>query len=154
MKRSGFIALLVIAIQLSGSTLCAQRRGGGGNFRSSAQTNVNHSANVNRNVNVNNNVNVNRNVNVNVNNNYHGGGYYGGGCYNCGCCYHPVATAAAVTAAAVVTAAVVGSIVHSVPPSCSSVIVNGLAYQQCGSTWYQPQFSGTTTTYIVVNPPR
>jgi hypothetical protein len=93
---------------------------------------------------------VNRNVNVNVNNNYyHGGGYYGGGC-----CYHPVAVAAAVTATAVVTAAVVGSIVHSVPPSCSSVIVNGLAYQQCGSTWYQPQFSGTTTTYIVVNAPR
>jgi hypothetical protein len=155
MKRSGLIALFVIAIQLSGSALLAQRRGGGGNYRSSAQTNVNRSANVNRNVNVNNNVNVNRNVNVNVNNNYHGGGYYGGGCYNCGgCCYHPVAVAAAVTATAVVTAAVVGSIVHSVPPSCSSVIVNGLAYQQCGSTWYQPQFSGTTTTYIVVNPPR
>src|ERR1700733_2724627 len=154
MKRSGFIALFVIAIQLSGSTLLAQRRGGGA-YRSSAQTNVNRSANVNRNVNVNNNVNVNRNVNVNVNNNYHGGGYYGGGCYNCGgCCYHPVAVAAAVTATAVVTAAVVGSIVNSVPPSCSSVIVNGLAYQQCGSTWYQPQFSGTTTTYIVVNPPR
>ena len=148
MKRSGLIALLIIAIQLSGSTVLAQRRGGGA-YRSSAQTNVNRSANVNRNVNVNNNVNVNRNVNVNVNNNYHGGG-----CYNCGCCYHPVAVAAAVTATAVVTAAVVGSIVHSVPPSCSSVIVNGLAYQQCGSTWYQPQFSGTTTTYIVVNPPR
>jgi hypothetical protein len=143
MKRSGSIALLVIAIQLSGFTLFAQRRGGGGNYRSSAQTNVNHNTNVNRNVNVNN------NVNVNVNNSYHGGGYY-----NNGCCYHPVAVAAAVTATAVVTAAVVGSMVHSVPPSCSSVIVNGLAYQQCGSTWYQPQFAGTTTTYIVVNPPR
>jgi hypothetical protein len=148
MKRSGLIALFVIAIQLSGATLFAQRRGGG-NYRSSAQTNVNRNTNFNRNVNVNNNVNVNRNVNVNINNNYHGGGYYGGGC-----CYHPVAVAAAVTATAVVTAAVVGSIVHSVPPSCSSVIVNGLAYQQCGSTWYQPQFSGTTTTYIVVNQPR
>jgi hypothetical protein len=88
-------------------------------------------------------------VNVNVNNSYHGGGYYGAGC-----CYHPVAVAAAVTATAVVTAAVVGSIVHSIPPSCSSVIVHGMAYQQCGSMWYQPQFSGTTTTYIVVNPPR
>jgi hypothetical protein len=145
MKRSGLIALFVIAIQFSGSTLFAQLRGGG-NFRSSARTNVNRNANVNRNVN--NNVNVNRNVNVNVNNNYHGGGYYGG------CCYHPVATAAAVTATAVVTAAVVGSIVHSVPPSCSSVIVNGLAYQHCGSTWYQPQFAGTTTTYVVVNAPK
>ncbi len=146
MKRSRPIsALLATAILLSGSTLSAQRRGGG-NYRSSAQTNVNRNTNINRNTNVN----VNRNVNVNVNNNYyHGGGYYGGGC-----CYHPVAVAAAVTATAVVTAAVVGSIVHSVPPSCSTVIVNGLTYQQCGSTWYQPQFSGTTTTYIVVNAPR
>jgi hypothetical protein len=59
-----------------------------------------------------------------------------------------------VTATAVVTAAVVGSIVHSVPPSCATIVVNGLAYQQCGSTWYQPQFSGSSTTYIVVNPPR
>lgn len=133
-------ALVTIAILLSGSTLSAQR------YRSTAQTNVNRNTNINRNTNVN----VNRNVNVNVHNNYYrGGGYYGGGC-----CYHPVAVAAAVTATAVVTAAVVGSIVHSVPPSCSTVIVNGLTYQQCGSTWYQPQFSGTTTTYIVVNPPR
>jgi len=136
MKRPRSIsALLVIAILLYGSTLSAQR------YRSTAQTTVNRNANINRNTNVN----VNRNVNVNVNNNYYrGGGYYGG------CCYHPVAVAAAVTATAVVTAAVVGSIVHSVPPSCSTVIVNGLTYQQCGSTWYQPQFSGTTTTYIVI----
>jgi hypothetical protein len=146
MKRSRpILATFLIAILLSGSTLYAQRRGGG-NYRSSAQTNVNRNTNINRNTNVN----VNRNVNVNVNNNYyHGGGYYGGGC-----CYHPVATAAAVTATAMVTAAVVGSIVRSVPPSCTSVIVNGMAYQQCGSTWYQPQFSGTTTTYVVVNAPR
>jgi hypothetical protein len=65
-----------------------------------------------------------------------------------------VATAAAVTAATVVTAAVVGSIVYSIPSSCSTVVVNGFAYQQCGSTWYQPQISGGSTTYIVVNPPR
>jgi hypothetical protein len=138
MKQSvSILVLFVIAILLPGSTLCAQR------YRGSAQTNVNRNINVNRNANVN----VNRNVNVN--NNYYRGGYYGGGC-----CYHPVATAAAVTAAAVVTAAVVGSIVNSVPPSCTSVIVNGFAYRQCGSTWYQPQFSGTATTYVVVNPPR
>jgi hypothetical protein len=150
MKGSGPVsALLAIATLLSGSALSAQR---GGNYRSTAQTNVNRNANrsTNTNINRNTNVNVNRNVNVNVNNNhYQGGGYYGGGC-----CYHPVATAAAVTAAAVVTSAVVGSIVHSVPPSCSAVVVNGLTYQQCGSTWYQPQFSGTSTTYVVVNPPR
>jgi len=137
MKTSmSIVIVVVIAILFGGPSLQAQR------YRGGARTNVNHNVNVNRNTNVN----VNRNVNVNVHGGYYGG-YYGGGC-----CYHPVATAAAVTATAVVTAAVVGSIVHSVPPSCTSVIVNGLAYQQCGSTWYQPQFSGTSTTYVVVNP--
>jgi len=80
---------------------------------------------------------------------WNGGGYYGGGC-----CYHPVATAAAVTATAVVTAAVVGAIVDRPPAGCVTQVINGLAYQQCGSTWYQPQMSGTTTTYVVVNAPR
>jgi hypothetical protein len=143
MERPGFVlTLFVVALLLSGSTLSAQRWGGG-NYRSAAQTNVNRNTNINRNTNVD----VNRNVNVNVNG-YRGGYYYGG------CCYHPVAAAAAVAATAIVTAAVVGSIVNSIPPSCTTVIVNGLAYQQCGSTWYQPQFAGTATTYIVVNPPR
>jgi len=59
-----------------------------------------------------------------------------------------------VTATAVVTAAVVGSIVNSVPPSCTTVMVNGLTYQQCGSTWYQPQFVGSSTSYVVVAAPR
>jgi len=161
MKRPDLISVLfVIALLFTGPTLSAQRRGGGsaargggggGNYRSSAQTNVNRNVNNNANINRNTNVNVNRNVNVNVNNNYyHGGGYYGGGC-----CYHPVATAAAVTATAMVTAAVVGSIVDRPPANagCVTQIVNGLSYTQCGSTWYQPQFSGTTTTYVVVNPP-
>jgi hypothetical protein len=47
----------------------------------------------------------------------------------------------------------VGSIVNTLPPSCTTVIVNGFAYQQCGNTWYQPQMSGSSTTYIVVNNP-
>jgi len=53
-----------------------------------------------------------------------------------------------------VTAAVVGTRVTTLPPACSVVIVNGFAYQQCGSVWYQPQISGISTTYIVVNAPR
>ncbi|WP_321792687.1 hypothetical protein [Caballeronia sp. J97] len=80
---------------------------------------------------------------------------------NHGCCDHggwyddhPIATAAAVTTAAVATAAVVGSIVRSLPPSCSAVNINGAVYQQCGSAWYEPQYSGTTVQYVVVNPPR
>ncbi len=117
--------------------------------RSRSSVNRGGSHNVNRNTNIN----SNRNVNVNVNRDVHvHGGYYGGGCCYGG--YHPVATAAAVTATAMVTSAVIGSIVHSVPSGCSTVMVNGFAYQQCGGTWYQPQMSGSSTTYIVVNAPR
>ena len=89
-----------------------------------------------------NNVNVDRNVNVNVEG-------HGGCCGGWDNDYHPVATAAAVGAAVAVTSAVVGSMVASVPPSCVPVNYGGMVYQQCGSTWYQPQ----GPQYIVVNPP-
>lgn len=98
---------------------------------------------VNRNVNRNSNVNVNRNVDVDVDVDRH---------------YHPVARAAATTAAVVttaaVTSAVIGSMVRTLPPACSAVVVNGLTYQNCGGAWYQPQYAGTSVTYVVVNPPQ
>ena len=68
--------------------------------------------------------------------------------------YHPVARAAVVTTAAVGTAVVVGSVVRSLPPACTSVMVGNVAYQQCGHTWYQPRYSGSEVSYVVVNPPR
>ena len=124
--------------------------------RGGARTSVNRNNNMNRNTNINRNTNVNRNTNINVNRDVdvhvHGG--YGGGYYGGGCCYHPVATAAAVTATAMVTAAVIGSVVHTLPPACNVVVVNGISYQNCGGTWYQPQFVGTTPTYVVVAPLR
>jgi hypothetical protein len=131
----------------------ANRGGGGGHH---AQANNNHADartnnvrnasvnNVNHNTNVNRNTNINRNTNVNVNvDNHHGG-----------CCgwdndYHPVATAAAIGATVAVTSAVVGSMVRTVPTGCVPVNYGGMVYQQCGSTWYQPQ-SGQ---YVVINPP-
>ena len=80
------------------------------------------------------------NTNVNVN-------HYGYG----GCCYyrHPAHTAAAIVA----TAVVVGSIVNSLPRGCTTIYRNGFASQECGSTWYQLQFSGSSTTDIVVMVP-
>ena len=45
------------------------------------------------------------------------------------------------------------NIVASLPPNCTTIIVNGLAYQNCGGTYYQPRYSGTTVTYIVVARP-
>ncbi|MFL5606735.1 MAG: hypothetical protein ACJ8AD_09840 [Gemmatimonadaceae bacterium] len=60
---------------------------------------------------------------------------------------------AAVATAAVVTAAAIGSIAYTLPSSCTMVVVGSVTYQECGSTWYRPQFTGTTTTYVVVSPP-
>ncbi|MCJ2178377.1 hypothetical protein [Novosphingobium album (ex Hu et al. 2023)] len=98
------------------------------------------------------NVNVNHNVNVNYNDRGHHGGHYNHHDHwdDWDDHWHPARTAATVA----VTAAVVGSIVRSVPPNCSTVAVNGISYSQCGNTWYQPQYSGSSVQYVVVNPPR
>lgn len=95
--------------------------------------------NVNRNVNVNRNANVSRNVNVNVDDDDD---------------YHPFAAAAAGALVGAATAAVIGSVVHSKPPNCVPVTINGVTFLQCGSTWYQPQYAGTQVTYVVVNSPK
>lgn len=69
--------------------------------------------------------------------------------------YHPVGTALAVGATVAVTTAIVGSMVNTLPPTgCYPVQVGAVLYQQCGPTWYQPQYAGTTVQYVVVNPPR
>lgn len=120
------------------------------NVNVNQNTNVNVNKNTNVNVNKNTNVNVNQNVNVNVNKSVNvSGGYYGGAC-----CYHPAPVGAAVVATAMVTAAIIGSRVYALPPACSAVYVNGFTYQHCGSTWYQPQFVGTSPSYVVVVAPR
>ncbi len=77
-----------------------------------------------------------------MNGGYHNGGYYGGG-------YHPVATGVAIGATAAVTSAVVGSMINTLPPSCSPYN----AYYRCGNVYYQPQYQGSTVTYVVVNAP-
>lgn len=141
----GIAATALVAGQLL-YTGTADARG----YRGYARTNVgvnrgvnrDFDRNINRNVNVNRNLDVNRNVNVDVDR--RGWGYG----------YHPVATGVAIGATAAVTAAVIGSVVYSLPPSCTSVIVNGISYQQCGSTWYQPQYAGSNVSYVVVNSPR
>ena len=103
--------------------------------RGATRTSINHNTNVNRNTNVN----VNRNVDVDVSR--RGG-------------YHPVATGVAVGAAVAVTAAVVGSMVTTLPPSCVPYVHAGITYQQCGGAYYQPQYAGSSVTYVVVDPPR
>ena len=123
----------------------ASAGGGHAAANRSASTNVNRNTNLNRNtsVNRNTNINVHNDIDVDVDNRWHDDWHDD----------HPIATAAAVTTAVAVTAAAIGSIVYSVPPSCVTTVVNGVPYQQCGSTWYQPQYAGTSVQYVVVNPP-
>jgi hypothetical protein len=115
-----------------------------GNTTVNAGNRVGNTTNINNNRNVN--VNNNRDVDINVD---------GRGRYSYNDHYHPVATAAAVTATVAVTSAVVGSIVHAnqLPPSCVQVMQGNVAYMQCGSTWYQPQYQGSAVTYVVINHP-
>jgi hypothetical protein len=151
-----FLAPLTVLVLASFAMApVAEARGGGGGGRAGGgggahvgggDRQVNNSradvrTNNVRNTSVNN-VNVNRNVNVNASR---------GGCCNGGWDndYHPVATAAAVTATVAVTSAVIGSMVRTVPAGCVPVNYGGIVYQQCGSTWYQPQGG----QYIVINPP-
>jgi len=111
-----------------------------GNINRNTNVDTNY-GNVNRNTNVNvnnGNVNINRDVDIDVNH----------GWYN----NHPVATAAAVGTAVAVTAAAVGSIVYSLPPACTVVVENGTQYNYCGGVYYQPMYSGSTVSYVVVNP--
>ncbi|MGA9395005.1 MAG: hypothetical protein WCA83_00495 [Azonexus sp.] len=155
------LAALVLASFALAPVAEAARGGGGGGARASGGggggggrqvSNVNTDArtnnvrntsvnNVNQNTNVNRNTNVNANRNVNVDVNHNGGGWDND--------YHPVARAAAVTATVAVTAAVIGSMVNTVPAGCVPVNYGGMVYQQCGSTWYQPQGA----QYVVINPP-
>jgi hypothetical protein len=115
------------------------RAGGGApsvqanNSRADSRTNDVRSTSVN---NVNN-VNVSKNVNVNVDVDQRGGWD------------HPVAGAMVVGGAIAATAAVIGSMVNTVPVGCVPINYGGMIYQQCGSTWYQPQGS----QFVVVNPP-
>lgn len=128
------------ARQAQGRTRTSVHHGG----QKHNKSNINRNKNNNRNTNINRNqnVNVNKNVNVNVRG---GGGYYGG-------YHHNVGAAVAVGA---VTGLVVGSVIAaaSMPPSCTTVVSQGITYRQCGSTWYQPQYAGSQVNYIVVNPP-
>jgi hypothetical protein len=37
--------------------------------------------------------------------------------------------------------------------SMTQIVVNGITYAQCGSTWYQPVYQGGQVSYQVVSPP-
>ena len=47
----------------------------------------------------------------------------------------------------------VGSVVSILPDDCVTTVVNGRVYRQCGRVWYQPQYTGSKVTYVVVPAP-
>jgi hypothetical protein len=158
--KLGTAIAVMAAVLLAAAGVSAQRSARSNvnsNRNTNANVNRNANANVNRNananVNRNTNLNVNQNTNVNVNRDVDVNVNHNGGGYGYGCCYQP-GIGAAVAATAVATAAVIGTIVNGLPPSCTMVAINGISYQQCGSTWYQPRFSGSSVTYVVIAPPR
>ena len=108
--------------------------------RNTTRTNINSVNRTNVNVNTVNRTNVNVNtvrrtdVDVHVH-----GGYY----------YNPGPSVGAVVA----TTLVVGAIVASLPPNCTTVMANGFTYHSCGGTYHQPRYSGSTVTYVVVTRP-
>jgi hypothetical protein len=167
MKLPVVITMLIVFSTFSAN---AQRRGGGGaartgsapsvsrnvastSIRSNADVsrsatrngdlNGNRMGDLNRNVNVDRDIDVNRNIDVDADYDRWG---------------HPIARGAAIGAAAGVTAAAtsaaLGSAVAVLPSNCTTVIVDGIGYSQCGSTWYQPYYMGTTVQYSVVNAPQ
>ena len=63
----------------------------------------------------------------------------------------PAAVVYGVPAAATIA---IGATVMSLPPSCSTLVVNGLTYYNCGGTYYQAAYDGPNLVYVVVEPPR
>jgi hypothetical protein len=159
--RTQSVAMVVMAGLITLTLCILPEDAAARQVRGNTRTHVNRSVNIDRNRgvnrrnNINRNVNINRNTNVNVNRNVNvRRGYYDGGRYN----YHDHDDGIGVGAAIAIGVAglAVGSLVTAaaMPPSCKMVAVNGLTYQRCGNTWYQPQYAGSQVNYVVVNPPR
>jgi hypothetical protein len=135
-----FSVLLSTTVMLSFIPQQADARGGNRGGGGKARTSVNRNLSNNRNTSVNRNVNKNINVDVDVDRHY-------------GCCghggYHPIATGVAIGA----TIAVVGSVVNTLPGGCTTIVTNGVSCRQCGSTWYEPRYSGNNVTCVVIDAP-
>ena len=119
------------SINHRGTTQAASR----GSQNANRGANVNRSTNVNRNTNVN----IDRDVNVDIDNDWDNDWDH-----------HPVARGAAIAAT---TAIVVGATYRALPPACTTTVVNGISYSQCGGYWYQPRYVGSSVEYVVVNSP-
>jgi hypothetical protein len=144
------------SVRASRTTSVSASRSTGGSRNLNATQNVN----ANRNVNVNKDVNVNRNVNVNrdVDVHHHYGGDYHNDWDNAGA-FVAGAVVGGITGAAIASASqpntvvvTPGTIVTTLPSGCTTAIINGISYHQCGGVYYRPQYSGTSVVYVVATP--
>ena len=126
----------------------------------SRNLNATQNVNANRNVNLNKDVNVNRNVNVNrdVDVHHHYGGDYHNDWDNAGA-FVAGAVVGGITGAAISSASqpdtvvvTAGTVVTTLPSGCTTAIINGISYHQCGGVYYRPQYSGSSVVYVVATP--
>jgi hypothetical protein len=47
----------------------------------------------------------------------------------------------------------IGTIVQVLPAGCTSIVVNGVNYSNCGSVYYKTAFQGNNVIYVVVEKP-
>jgi hypothetical protein len=68
----------------------------------------------------------------------------------------PAASAAqpaAPPAAPVASAVPIGTVVQALPAGCTSMVVNGVSYSNCGGSFYEAAFQGNNLVYVVVPKP-
>jgi hypothetical protein len=97
-----------------------------------------------RNVDRDTNIGSNNDINIDVDDGWGGGDWD----------YHPIAAGVAFGTAAAVTSAAIGSMYYSLPSSCPPYPYGGYTYHYCNNVWYQPQYSGSTVNYVVIDDPR
>ncbi len=66
---------------------------------------------------------------------------------------YAAAGAAVVAGAYAIGSAISADSYYALPCTPTTIVVDGVAYSQCGDAWYQPAYAEGTTTYVVVNPP-
>lgn len=124
----------------SGRGASPARNSGGAQRNVDRGRDVNRSRTVDRDVNrhVDRDIDVHRDIDIDVDNGWDG---------------HPIAAGVAFGTAAAVTAAAIGSVYYALPPACAPRPYSSITYYYCGNVWYEPRYSGTSITYVVVNQP-
>jgi hypothetical protein len=60
---------------------------------------------------------------------------------------------AAPPAAPAATAVPIGTVVQALPAGCTSMVVSGVSYSNCGGSFYKAAFQGNNLVYVVVPKP-